>query len=116
MIGAALLLAGCGRAGEAREEFNAVALESRAAEGEQVLKQAFVLQQAYHARNERYAATFAALREEGWEDPPGLQFYQSPRIVRAQGDELCMVIEPRQASLWPHHVDQAGEVRRGPCP
>lgn len=117
-VAAVLLLAACGRAGETREEFNAVVLEARAMEGEQVLKQASVLQEAYHATNQRYATTFDELRAMGWENPAGLTFYQPPRIVRAQGDELCIVIEPvpAQTNLWAQHVDQAGQVQRGPCP
>lgn len=114
----AVLLAGCGRAEEAREEFDATVLQARALEGEQVLRQVSVLQQAYRASKQRYATTFDELREAGWEQPAGLQFYQPPRIVRSQGEDLCIVIEPvpAQANLWPQHVDQAGEVRRGPCP
>jgi hypothetical protein len=116
-VAAVLLLAGCGSAGEAPQKVDPVVLEAQAAEGESVLRQASVLQQAYRAEKQRYATTFDELREAGWEHPPGLRFYQPPRIVRAQGEELCIVIEPvpAQANLWPQHVDQAGEVRRGPC-
>ena len=119
-VAAVLLLAACGRpgAGEAQQKADPVILRSQAAEGESVLKQVSVLQQAYRADKGRWAATFDELREVGWEDPPGLQFHQPPRIVRAQGDELCIVIEPvpAHASLWPQHLDQAGDVKRGPCP
>lgn len=116
-IAAALLLAACTRA-NAQEQFSTLVLEARAQEGESVLKQAFALQEGYRADTERYATTFDELREAGWEDPPGLRFYQPPRIVRAKGDELCIVIEPvpAQPDLWPQHVDQAGQVQRGPCP
>lgn len=114
----AVLLLACGRPAAAQENLGVVVLESRAAEGESVLKQASVLQQAYLADTGRFATTFDELREVGWEDPPGLRFHQPPRIVRAQGEELCIVIEPvpAQPGLWPQHVDQSGEVRRGPCP
>ncbi len=116
-IAAVLLLAVCGRA-NAQEQFGTVVLEARAEEGESVLKQAFALQEAYRADPERHATTVDELREAGWEDSPGLRFYQAPRIVKAEGDELCIVIEPvsAQQNLWPQHVDQAGQVQRGPCP
>jgi hypothetical protein len=114
---ALLLSPGCGgRAAEQAGRFDVLVMESRAAEGEQVLKQASVLQEAYRADNQRYATTFAELQEVGWEPPPGLRFYQAPRIVRAGRDALCIVIEPRQAELWAQHVDQTGQVKRGPCP
>jgi hypothetical protein len=117
-VAAVLLLAACGRAGETREEFDAVVLQARAQEGELVLKQVWALQQAYRATNQRYATTFDELRAMGWENPVDLKFYQPPRIVRAGSDEVCIVIEPvpGQPNLWPHHVDQTDQVQRGPCP
>ncbi|MBW3571603.1 MAG: hypothetical protein KY467_10895 [Gemmatimonadetes bacterium] len=111
---AALLLSGCG--GGAVAEFGAVSLEARAAEARPVLKQAFTLQEAYRARNDRYAATFRELEEVGWEDPQGMRQYQLPRIVRAEGEALCMEMEPTRPDLWPQHVDQTGVVQRGRCP
>lgn len=119
-VAAVLLLAACGGEAEAPAKAKAdpAVLQSQAAEGESVLKQVSTLQQAYRADKGRWAATLDELREAGWEDPSGLQFHQPPRIVRAQGDELCIVIEPTPAhdSLWPQHLDQAGDVKRGPCP
>jgi hypothetical protein len=112
-----LLLMGCARPAAA-QQLSTVVLESRAEEGESVLKQVSMLQQAYVADTGRFATTFDELQTVGWEYPPGLRFYQAPRIVRAQGEELCIVIEPTaaQPELWPQHVDSSGQVRRGPCP
>jgi hypothetical protein len=116
---ATLLLAGCGAGGAPAEkaaEVRRVATESRAAEAPPVLEQAFLLQEAYRGERGRWAATFAELAEVGWEDPPGMAAHRQPRIVRAEGEELCIVIEPLDERLQPQHVDQTGEVRPGPCP
>lgn len=109
---AALLLSGCA----APARFQAVAAEARAAEAPPVLKQAYVLQESYRSDHERYATSLAELREVGWEDPPGLRQYHPVRIVRADGDALCMEMLPLEDDLWPQHVDQSGQVQRGPCP
>jgi hypothetical protein len=100
-----------------QEKADPAVLQSQAAEGESVLTHVSALQQAYRADKGRWAASFDELREAGWEER-GLQFYQQPRIIRAQGDELCIVIEPTpaHATLWPQHLDQVGDVTRGPCP
>ncbi len=117
---AALLLAGCGERGErlrdAPAEVRRVVGESRAAEAPPILKQAYVLQEAYRQQHGRYAATFGELAEQGWEDPAGMVAHRQPRIVRATGEELCIVMEPLDGALQPQHVDQTGEVRPGPCP
>jgi hypothetical protein len=121
-VAAVLLLAGCGGegggGGEPPAKADPAVLRSQATEGESVLMQVSALQQAYRADKGRWAATFDELREAGWEEPRGLEFHQPPRIVRARGDELCIVIEPTPANagLWPQHLDQAGDVKRGPCP
>lgn len=110
---AALLLASCGNGAGA--EFQAAARESRALEARTVLRQAFSVQESYRAWKDGYATTFDELAEAGWEGGP-LREHHPPRIVRAEGDELCMEMEPLKADLWPQHVDQTGEVQRGPCP
>jgi type II secretory pathway pseudopilin PulG len=111
---AALLLGASACAAPAR--FQAVAADARAQEATSVLKQAFTLQEVYRADNDRYATTLAQLREAGWEDPPGLAQYHPPRIVRASADAMCVEMLPLRDDVWPQHVDQSGEVRRGPCP
>lgn len=115
-VAAVLLPASCGRTGEARREFDQAAMESRAMQAQPVLKQAFVLQQSHRDWKGRYAATFDELKEVGWEEPAGLEFYDPPRVVRADDEGFCIVMEPRRDGLWPQHVDQAGSVVRGPCP
>jgi hypothetical protein len=120
IVAALLLQAGCGGegGGGAPAKADPAILLSQAAEGESVLKQVSALQQAYRADKGRWAATVDELREAGWEEPRRLEFHQPPRIVRARGEDLCIVIEPTpaNASLWPQHLDQAGDVKRGPCP
>jgi hypothetical protein len=111
---AAVLAAGAGCTPAAR--FQAVAAESRAAEAESVLKQAYTLQETYRAVNGRYAATFAELERVGWEAPPGLRQYHPARIVRASGDDFCVEMLPLRQDLWPQHVGPSGQAQRGPCP
>lgn len=111
---AALLLCASGCAPAAR--FQAVAADARAQEAASLLKQASTLQHAYREMNNRYAATLAELQEAGWENPRGLRQYHPPRIVRAGADAFCMEMLPLRNDVWPQHVDQSGEVRRGPCP
>lgn len=114
MMAGALLASAVGCAPAAR--FRAVADEARAAEAPPVLRQAFVLQESYRARTGRWAGTLTELAEEGWEIPGGLGQYHPPRIVRAEGDALCMEMLPLREDPWPHHVDQSGQVRPGRCP
>jgi len=86
-----------------------------AQEADGILRQAYALQDAYRQEHGRFAGTFAGLAQAGWQDPQP-RHHQPPRIVRAQGGALCMEMQPAAAGLWPQHVDQTGEVRRGACP
>jgi hypothetical protein len=93
----------------------AAARESRALEARTVLRQAVSVQKPYRAWKDVYATTRGELAEAGWEGG-ALREYHPPRIVRAEGDDLCMDMQPLKADLWPQHVDHTGEVQRGPCP
>lgn len=86
--------------------------EVRTKEAEVMLKQAFTLQQTFRAEHGAYAPTMDSLRVVGWEPPGGLRYYHPPR-VRQWRDRLCMVAEPRDADLWPVHVDDEGDLGRG---
>ncbi|HEV7591318.1 MAG TPA: hypothetical protein VGO40_24610 [Longimicrobium sp.] len=85
--------------------------ESRAREADGVLKQAYVLQQSYKAQYGHYAAELDSLRQVGWEMVP-LRYFRQPRI-RASGERLCIVVQPRTADLWPMHIDEQGRLGRG---
>ncbi|HEX6910896.1 MAG TPA: hypothetical protein VF142_10895 [Longimicrobium sp.] len=86
--------------------------EARTKEAEVVLKQAYTLQYTYKAERGTYAATMDSLRVVGWEPPPGLRYYHPPRVTQWR-DRLCVVMEPRDADLWPVHVDDEGDLGRG---
>ena len=86
--------------------------EARQKEAEVVLKQAYTLQRTYQAERGAYAPVVDSLREVGWEPPPGLRFYHPPRVTGWR-DRLCMVMEPRDADLWPVHIDEEGDLGRG---
>lgn len=85
--------------------------ESRAAEAQPVLKQAYTLQLTYRAEHGAYAAVMDSLRSVGWEPPP-LRYFHLPRVTQS-GERLCIVMEPRDADLWPVHVDDEGDLGRG---
>ena len=86
-----------------------------AQEADAILRQAYTLQDAYRQEHGRFAASLGELAQAGWQDPHP-RFYRRPRVVRAQGQALCIEMQPARADLWPQHVDQTGEVRRGACP
>ncbi|HEX6367855.1 MAG TPA: hypothetical protein VF006_02905 [Longimicrobium sp.] len=89
--------------------------ESRMAEAGPLLKQAYTLQQVYRMEHGgRYASTMDALRVVGWQ-PLSLRHFRQPRVVRADERRLCIVAEPLSADLWPIHVDEQGDLNRGPC-
>lgn len=88
--------------------------EARMAETGPLLKQAYTLQQVYRMEHGRYAPTMDALRAVGWEPIP-LRHFRQPRVVRADARRLCIVAEPLAADLWPQHIDEQGELNRGPC-
>jgi hypothetical protein len=123
---AALLLAACGGEEGAADEgapaqsrveaAAAVPAAAMAQEAESILRQAYGVQDAYRQEHGRYAATLDELAQAGWQNPQP-RYYRLPRIVRARGEALCMEMQPGGgADLWPQHVDQTGEVRRGACP
>jgi hypothetical protein len=86
--------------------------EVRTKEADVMLKQAYVLQQTYRAERGTYAAAMDSLRTVGWEPPSGLRYYHPPRVTQWR-DRLCIVAEPRDADLWPVHVDEEGDLGRG---
>lgn len=89
--------------------------ESRMMEARVVLKQAYTLQQVYRMENGGgYARSMDALRVVGWQEAP-LRNFRQPRVVRADEQRLCIVMEPLSADLWPVHVDEQGDLNRGPC-
>jgi hypothetical protein len=88
--------------------------EARMAEAGPLLKQAYTLQQVYRAEHDRFAASMDALRAVGWQEAP-LRHFRQPRVVRADGRRLCIVAEPLAADLWPVHIDEQGDLNRGPC-
>ncbi|HEX5869929.1 MAG TPA: hypothetical protein VFY65_05930 [Longimicrobium sp.] len=88
--------------------------ESRMAEAGPMLKQAATLQQVYQMEHGRYASTMDALRVVGWQEAP-LRHFRQPRVVRADERRLCIVAEPLSADLWPVHIDEQGDLNRGPC-
>jgi hypothetical protein len=88
--------------------------EARMAEVVPLLKQIYTLQETYQAQHGVYARTFAELETVGWQAAP-LRHHHAPRIVYAHGGRLCVEVVPREAGLWPQHVDQRGQVRRGRC-
>jgi hypothetical protein len=88
--------------------------EARMAETGPLLKQAYTLQQVYRMEHGRYAPTMDALRVVGWQEIP-LRHFRQPRVVRADARRLCIVAEPLSADLWPQHIDEQGDLNRGPC-
>jgi hypothetical protein len=89
--------------------------EARMAEAGPLLKQAYALQQVYRMEHGgRFASTMDALRVVGWQEAP-LRNFRQPRVVRADERRLCMVAEPLTADLWPVHIDEQGDLNRGPC-
>jgi hypothetical protein len=88
--------------------------EARMAEARPLLKQAFTLQETYRMEHGRYAPTMDALRVVGWQEVP-LRHFRQPRVVRADERRLCIVVEPLSADLWPQHIDEQGDLNRGPC-
>jgi len=86
--------------------------EARAKEADGVLRQAYTLQQVYFAQYGHYAANMDSLRVVGWE-LVSLRHFQTPRVLWAYEDRLCIVAQPRAADLWPVHIDQAGKLGRG---
>ena len=84
------------------------------AEARPLLKQAYTLQETYRMEHGRYAPTMDALREVGWQEVP-LRHFRQPHVVRADGRRLCIVVEPLSADLWPQHIDEQGDLNRGPC-
>lgn len=88
--------------------------EARMAETGPLLKQVYTLQQVYRMEHGRYAPTMDALRVVGWQEAP-LRHFRQPRVIRADERRLCIVAEPLAADLWPQHIDEQGDVNRGPC-
>jgi hypothetical protein len=88
--------------------------EARMMEVRGILKQAYTLQQVYQMEHGRYAAGMDALRAVGWQEVP-LRHFRQPRVARADARRLCIVAEPLTADLWPMHIDEQGDLNRGPC-
>jgi hypothetical protein len=86
--------------------------EARMKEADGVLKMAYTLQQTYRAERGEFARNLFDLREVGWETPT-LRNFEAPRLIRAEGARLCIVMEPRSPDLWPVHIDESGEIRQG---
>jgi len=85
--------------------------EARAKEADGVLKQAYVLEQVYKAQYGFYAPNTDSLRVVGWERQP-LRHYNQVEVVRSD-ERLCIVARPREADLWPVHIDAQGTLGRG---
>ncbi|HEX2207271.1 MAG TPA: hypothetical protein VHG93_06275 [Longimicrobium sp.] len=88
--------------------------EARMAEAGPMLRQAFTLQETYRMERGAYAPNMDSLREMGWRELP-LRHFRQPRVVRADERRFCIVAEPLSGELWPVHIDEQGDLSRGPC-
>lgn len=97
-----------------RESGRSIPPEMRAVEAGPTLKQLYTLQKTHQAEHGTYARTLDELAQVGWQAHE-LRHFRTPRIASAEQGRLCIDIMPRAADLWPQHVDESGQLSRGPC-
>jgi len=116
-------------AGLAIPRFAQVGKAARQREAEPILKQMYVLQEAYYERYMRYAppgaAGVAALEKIGYARPTTPKFFQYPVIQVGDAEEFCIWMDARNDTQLhdveirgkrnPAATDQVGEVANGNC-
>jgi len=82
-------------------------------EGEGLLKQVYMLENAYFANNGAYTESFEELKTVGWEEPVGLRYYTA-EIASARPGELCVHALPREGSgVRPIRIVHDGFIEPG---